>query len=139
MRMNAKQRAYHKALVRSVHLSKKYRAYYKDHKDEYREVLMRSFGKESSKDLTLDELELFTDWMNGRVDDLPRCNPGVITQAQQMRLRTLWRAYAKDQSDTALLAFVRRVSKKAYLCVEAIDKESATKAIVALSKTLGGK
>jgi hypothetical protein len=137
--MNAKQRAYHKALVRSVHLSKKYRAYYKDHKDEYREVLMRSFGKESSKDLTLDELELFTDWMNGRVDDLPRYNPGVITQAQQMRLRTLWRAYAKDQSDTALLAFVRRVSKKAYLCVEAIDKESATKAIVALSKTLGGK
>lgn len=137
--MNAKQKAYHKGLVQAVHVSKKYRAYYKDNKEEYKEVLTRAFGVQSSKDLNLDNLQLLVSWLNGRSDTLPTFKPDIISDAQAVKLRELWHAYAKDVSDTALLGFVKRVSKKAYLRIELVDKASATKAITALKKTLGEK
>ncbi|MCF6207446.1 MAG: regulatory protein GemA [Sulfurovum sp.] len=139
MGMTAKQRAYHKALVQYVHLSKKYRAFYKDDREAYEEVLYNAFGKRSSKDLSVDQLVTLVDWMNGRTDTLPIYKPDMITEAQSELLRDLWRRYAKNKDDTALLGFVKRVGKRAYMRVELIDRQSATKAITALKKTLGEK
>ena len=139
MRLNAKQKAYHKALVQGVHVSKKYRAYYKDNKEEYQEVLERAFGVRSSKLLNIDNLQILNDWLNGRRDELPTHRPEDMSEAQEVKLRELWCGYAKDVSDTALLSFVKRVSKKAYMRVDLIDKASATKAITALKKTTGEK
>ena len=137
MKLTAKQKAYHKALVQYVHVSKKYRAYYKDHRDEYEDVLERAFGVRSSKDLSVDDLTVLVDWLNHRRDDLPVHRPDKITDAQEVMLRELWSRYAKDKSDIALLSFVKRVGKKAYLKVELVDKQSATKCITALKRTLG--
>lgn len=139
MKLTPKQKLYHKALVQYVHVSKKYRAYYKDHKDEYRDVLERAFGVRSSKDLRVNDLKVLVDWLNHRRDDLPVHRPDKITDAQEVMLRELWSRYAKDTSDTALLSFVKRVGKKAYIKVELVDKASATKCIIALKKTLGDK
>lgn len=139
MRLTAKQKAYHKALVQYVHVSKKYRAYYKDNRDEYEEVLERAFGVRSSKELSVDDLTVLVDWLNHRRDDLPVHRPDKITDAQEVMLRDLWGRYAKDKSDIALLTFVKRVAKKIYLKVELVDKQAATKCITALKKTLGEK
>lgn len=137
MKLTAKQKAYRKALVQYVHVSKKYRAYYKDHKDEYQDALERAFGVRSSKDLSVDSLTILVDWLNHRRDDLPVHRPDKISDAQELTLRDLWSRYAKDTSDTALLSFVKRVGLKAYMRVELVDKASATKCITALKRTLG--
>jgi len=139
MKLTAKQKTYKRALVQYVHVSKKYRAYYKDNRDEYKEVLERAFGVRSSKDLSVDQLTVLVDWLNHRRDDLPVHRPDKITDAQEAALRDLWSRYAKDKSDIALLSFVKRVGKKAYLKVELVDKQSATRCITALKKTLGEK
>jgi len=137
MKMNAKQKAYHKALIQSVHVSKKYRAYYKDNKEEYQDVMEKAFGVRSSKVLTIDALVLFVSWLNERSDTLPVFMPEALSDAQEHALRDLWQRYARDTSEAALLGFVHRVSRKPYMNVRLIDKESATKAITALKKTLG--
>jgi len=136
-RMSAAQKKWHKILVQKVHLSKKYRAYYKDDREDYEQMLYGAFGKRSSKALTIDELVVLIDWLNHRTDTLPVYHPDRISEAQATLLRGLWSRYARDRSDTALLAFVKRVSGKVYLQVERIDKEAAVKAISALKKTLG--
>jgi len=135
--MTAKQKAYHKALVQSVHISKKYRAFYKDDREAYEQMLYNAFGKRSSKDLSVDQLTKLVEWLNGRTDTLPTYKPDTISESQVELLRDLWRRYAKNKDDTALLGFVKRVGKKAYMRVELIDKQSATKVITALKKTVG--
>lgn len=136
-RMSAAQKKWHKILVQKVHLTKKYRSYYKDDREAYEQMLYGAFGKRSSKDLSIDELGVLIDWLNDRIDQLPVHHPDRISQAQVTLLRALWGRYARDGSDTALLAFVKRVSGKVYLKVERIEKEAAVKAISALKKTLG--
>ena len=137
MKLTAKQKAYRKALIQYVHVSKKYRAYYKDNREEYKGVLERAFGVRSSKELSVNSLTILVDWLNYRRDELPVYRPDKITDAQEVKLRELWERYAKDKSDTALLGFVKRVGQKAYMSVELVDKASATKCITALKKTLG--
>lgn len=138
-RMTQKQKVYRSALVQAVHLSKKYREYFKDNREEYEEALFKAFGVRSSKELSISDLEVFTDWLNYRIDALPEFVPEKITDNQLKMLRKLWSEYANDKTDEALLKFVHRITKQLYLKLDLVKKGEATKCITALKHTLGGK
>lgn len=140
--MTLRQKQYKKALITAVHLSKKYRSYYKDNKDEYQTRLEAAFGVSSSKELSIKDLETLVGWLNETIDDLPELKPPSISKPQKNLLRELWCDYARDKSDIALLKFAQKVTKTLYITVEAITLKDATKLIVALKHSLqqgGGK
>ena len=135
--MTAKQKAYRKSLLMAVHVSPKWRQYYKDDREAYEAALHRAFGVRSAANLTLTALDTWVQWLTGRIDTLPEYQPERITEPQIRKIREQWQAYARDQSDIALLRFVRRVSGgEIYLQVEQLSKQAATKTILALSKNL---
>ena len=130
--MSKKQEIYKTALIRSVHLSPKYRSYYKDNKDDYKERLKRAFGVDSSKKLTITQLEQWVGFLNNRIDELPDFVAPMISQPQMILLRKLWSDYARDTSDEALLRFSMKINKNAVLHVEQLTSKEASKLIVAL-------
>lgn len=137
--MTERQKVYKRALIQAVHLSKKYRSWFKDHRDEYEDAMRTAFGKKSSTHLSIDELVIWLDWLNEVIDDLPEHNPSKITQRQTQMLNDLWSQYAIDKSEASLLRFVAKIVGRLYLNIGAVQKSEATKCILALKKTLGGK
>lgn len=135
--MTPKQQIFHKSLIRALHLSKRYKEYYSDNKQEYREMLDEHFGVSSSKELCLDELIVFVDYMNFKADELPtkrRVNESLCSEAQLKMMRGLWSERARDKSEEALLSFAKRVLKKHYLHLHMISKSEAQKLIPVLQK-----
>jgi len=133
-----KQTAYKKSLIQQVHVSQKYRAYYHEHKDEYRDILERHFGERSSKDLNIAQLVVLVKWLNYALPDMPiiKDRSKEATQRQIALMHALWQSYARDHSDSALRAFVNKITKKTYLHLDRLSKADATKCIVALKNTL---
>ncbi|MDD5359864.1 MAG: DUF1018 domain-containing protein [Sulfurovaceae bacterium] len=132
--MNKKQEIYKTALIRLVHLSPKYRSYYKDNKDDYKERLKKAFGVDSSKKLTITQLEQWVGFLNNRIDELPDFVAPMISQPQMILLKKLWSEYARDTSDEALLRFSMKINKNAVLHVEQLTSKEASKLIIALKK-----
>jgi len=137
--MTERQERYRKGLIRSIHTSRRWREWFADHRDEYKEALRNAFGVESSTQLSIEQLVALDDWMNGRIDTLPRKRNDRISKRQLAKLRALWRSYARDQSDHALLGFVARVTTKRYLNPEMISKAEAQRCIAALERTVQRK
>lgn len=134
--MTQKQKVYKSALIRAVHMSPKYRSYFRDHKDEYKEKLKEAFGVDSSSKLDIASLEKWVGWLNGRDDELPTYKPKMISNTQIYLMRSLWGQYANDKSDTALLHFSFKIIKKAFLHIEQINASDASKVITALKRTI---
>ncbi len=133
--MTPKQKTYRSALIKAIHLSPKYRSYYKDNKEEYKEKLRSAFGVDSSTKLDIASLEKWVGWLNGRDDELPTYKPKMISNTQIYLMRSLWEQYANDKSDTALLHFSFKIIKKAFLHIEQINASDASKVITALKRT----
>lgn len=112
--MTPKQKLLHKSLVRTIHLSRRYNEYYKDNKEDYLELLQEHFKVDSSKELSIDQLMVFVDYMNFKTDKLPTYQNRICTKAQLSTMRGLWKSFASNQNDEALLAFVNRQTKKSY-------------------------
>ncbi|WOE69113.1 phage protein GemA/Gp16 family protein [Hydrogenimonas thermophila] len=130
-----------KQLIKAVHVSKRYVNFFRENESEYRELLKKHFGVESSTKLTIEQLMMLIDYLNFKRDSLPifNQNPQKATARQIEHLRGLWNRYAKDKSERALLWFLKRFEGVLPLRVEYVSKESAQKAIVALKKSLRGK
>jgi len=128
-----------KQLIKAVHVSKRYVNFFKENESEYRELLKKHFGVESSTKLTIEQLMMLIDYLNFKRDSLPVYKPQKATARQIEHLRGLWKRYAKDKSDRALLWFLKRFEGVLPLRVEYVSKESAQNAIVALKKSLRGK
>ncbi len=128
-----------KQLIKAVHVSKRYVNFFKENESEYRELLKKHFGVESSTKLTIEQLMMLIDYLNFKRDSLPVFEPKKATARQIEHLRGLWKRYAKDKSDRALLWFLKKYEGVLPLRVEYVSKESAQKAIVALKKSLRGK
>ncbi len=135
------QEALKKSLIQRVHVSNKYRSYYKDNREDYTEKLFEHFGERSSKDLNIDQLFALVAWLNNEspVLETIKDRNKDVTLKQLTMIKGLWEVYANDQSETALRAFVFKVTKNRYLNMESISKTDATKCIVALKRTLKEK
>ena len=133
--MTKKQELFHKSLVRAIHLSRRYKEYFKDERDEYLELLQEHFGVDSSTELSIEQLIVFVDYMNFKDVTLPtfRAKDNIhCTQAQLSMMRGLWKDRAREPTDENLLKFIYRQEKKRYLHLHMLSKIEAQKIIPAL-------
>lgn len=130
------KREYKKILVQQVHLSKKYRQFYKNNKDTYKELLSREFNVTSSTQLDIDSLISLLDFLNYKTEEIVSKNNTKITQAQKDKLEELWETYAHNTSKQALMKFIYTVSKKRYISINIIEKTLASKVIAILVKSI---
>jgi len=136
--MTKKQENFHKSLVRSIHLSRKYKEFYRDNKEEYVELLQEHFGVTSSKELSIDQLISFVDFMNFKRHSLPKYESRAdepCTHAQLSTMRGLWSDFARTKTDEKLLAFVNRNRRTEYAEMRLVSKIDAQK-IIPILKTM---
>ncbi len=136
--MTPKQKAYKKSLIQQVHVSDKYRSYYAQNKEDYRDKLEEHFGERSSKELNIKQLLVLVKWLNYDLPDMPiiKDRSKEVTERQTALIHALWEAYARDRSPKALRAFIARITGNTYLQIDRLSKADATKCIVALKNTL---
>ncbi|WP_294962287.1 phage protein GemA/Gp16 family protein [Sulfurimonas sp.] len=133
--MTQRQQIYHKSLIKALHISRRYKEYFKDNKDEYTELLQESFGVNSSKELTINQLILFVDYMNFKDVKLPTYEKrsdefgATCTKPQLEMMKGLWNGFATNKTDEALLKFANRQAGKTYLHLHMLSKQEAQKII----------
>ena len=133
--MTKKQQDFHKSLIKSLHISRKYKEYFKDNKDEYVELLQLHFGVDSSKELSIDQLIILVDYMNFKNVNLPLHRPNadaLCTQAQLSTMRGLWKTCARDPRDETLVTFVNIQRHSEYELLHLVSKFDAQKIIPVL-------
>ncbi len=133
MRYSKAQEELKKSLIKAVHLSKRYKMYYKEHRDEYVELLKRQFGVSSSKELSIGELIELKEYLNFRRDSLS-FKKELISSAQIKLIKELWSEIARDKSERAMLWFMKRFEGELKIELELYSKRAAQKAIIALKK-----
>jgi hypothetical protein len=129
--MTPKQKQTHASLVKGVHLSLRYKNYYRHNREEYVEMLKGAFGKNSSCALTIGELILLVDYCNLKIESLPSFVPSRPSPQQVFKIGALWEEKARDKSDTALEKFIFRVAKTT---LNDMTYEGAKKVLIALGK-----
>ncbi len=130
--MTPKQKRLHASLIKALHISKRYQGYYKENRDEYRELLQEHFKAESSKELSIDQLMVFVDYMNFKEVELPTYSHQICTKAQLATMRGLWNDFATIKTDEALLNFANRQTKKTYTKLHMVTLREAQKIIPVL-------
>jgi len=130
------KKAYRKILIQQVHLSGKYRAFYKDNKEEYVALLKKSFNVNSSTKLSIDSLVALVDFLNYKTEEIVCENNVKITQAQKEKLLELWDTYARDSSEVALMKFIFTVSNERFISVNALSKTLTSKVIAILIRSI---
>ena len=120
--MTPKQKRLHASLIKALHISRRYQEYYKDNKDEYRELLQEHFKADSSKELSIDQLMIFVDYMNFKKVELPTYKNRICTKAQ----------LATTKTDEALLKFANRQTQKTYAELHMVTLREAQKIIPVL-------
>lgn len=136
--MTPKQKNFHKSLVRAIHLSKRYKDYYKENKYEYVELLQEYFGVTSSKELSIDQLISFVDFMNFKRKSLTKYESRAdepCTHAQLSTMRGLWGDFARIKTDEKLLVFINRNRRTEYKEIHLVSKFDAQK-IIPILKTM---
>lgn len=133
--MTPDQKKFHVSLIKQLHISRRYKEYYKDNKDEYIELLQVHFKVESSKELSIDQLIVFVDYMNFKRRELPTYTNKICTKKQLETMKGLWQDFATLKTDEALLKFANRQAKKNYLHLHMISKSEAQK-IIPVLKTM---
>ncbi len=136
--MNTKQKNYHARLIAQVHMTPMYRTIYKDDRDLYETFLINSYGVNSSKLLSIAELENLIDYLNGKTKIIIQNSKGrphvkgMATEAQISKIETMWQIVARDKSDSALRNFIKRQTGSFPLHLKSITQKDATGIIIAL-------
>jgi len=129
--MTNKQKQTHASLVKGVHLSQRYQNYFKYNREEYTQMLVNAFGKNSSVALTIRELILLVDYCNLKLASLPTFILSRPSQQQVFKIGVLWEEKARDKSRDALEKFIFRVAKTT---LNGLTHEGAKKVLIALGK-----
>lgn len=130
--MTPKQKRLHASLIKALHISRRYKEFYSQNREEYLELLQEHFKVESSKELSIDQLMIFVDWMNFKEVELPQYQERICTKAQLATMRGLWNSFATIKTDEALLRFANRQTKKSYTKLHMISLREAQKIIPVL-------
>jgi len=129
------KRDYKKILIQQVKMSKKWRAFYKDNREDYVALLQEKFNVESSTKLDIDALISLVDFMNYKTDEIESRNNTKITLKQKEKLLELWHGYAKDTSEVALMKFIFTVTKQRFVSVNTLSKTLTSKVIAILIRS----
>jgi len=132
--MTQKQARYAKALKKQIHLSSRYKHYYKDDREAYEELLKKHFGVTSSTKLKIDDLVKLRDYMEHKLEELPIYKGKCATPAQLCTMLSMWQNYANDVSEEALLVFTNKQLKKSHVNLNLITLLEAQKMIPTLKK-----
>ncbi|MBZ7942048.1 phage protein GemA/Gp16 family protein [Campylobacter molothri] len=134
------QEALKKHLIKIIHTLKKEANLNND--EDYRWVLNQRYGKNSSKDLNLEELkdfamtlgykEKFLKNKKARYFKKEKAKKGKATQKQLNMIQAIWSKNAKKPTRWALREFINNIIKKRPLHLWYLDKEEANKIILAL-------
>lgn len=133
--MTNAQKQYKSKLIQKIQIAKS-NVFFDE--EQRREFMLSRFGVNSTTKMSIDELKLFLDFCNKKVNDIPVLNKvdgkELITQAQLEKIRVTWNEKAKNKGEEALLSFASRVSGHKLERLEDLLKGKATKVIVALEK-----
>lgn len=125
--MTEKQKQYKKSLIRNIQVNKS--NVFPD--DESRREFMKSrFNCTSTKDMSIDQLNLLLNFCLKKVSDIPISHP--ITTPQKQKIHETWQEKARDKSLDACLSFVMRLTQRDDL--ELLTEQEATNLIIALNK-----
>jgi hypothetical protein len=129
-----------KKLIVAIHCSQRYQNYYKENKDDYKKLLMDTFGVDTSKKLSIDELISLLDYLNFKTQTIQVKKDNKPSTYQMELLRKLWKDYADDTSDRALVWFLKKYNNNTLVIKpEYASKRAVQKAIIALKKTISKK
>ena len=136
--MTKKQQSFHASLIKGLHTSKRYQGYYKDEKEEYKELLQEHFGVDTSTKLNINQLKILVDYMNFKDVELPRHKRrdaefgATCTKAQHEMMKGLWNDFARTPTEEKLLSFLNRKLSKEYKELHQVTKVEAQKMIPVL-------
>lgn len=126
--MTNRQTTYKKSLIQKIQIVK--HNVFTD--DEMRKEFMLSrFGVDSTTKMSIDELKLLLDFCNRNVSDIPIAK---ATEAQVKKIYDVWFKKARNKALDALYAFIFKITKEDVSTVDSLNKDKATKVIVALEK-----
>lgn len=127
--MTKSQEIYRKKLLAMIHL-------HPFHKHAMQEgawdVFLQSWGVGSCAELNVKELANVLAVMDGKA--APRRFEDAATAPQVFAIRNTWQNVAANVSETALLAFIKRIIKQPCADVSKISKRQASRVLAALRK-----
>ncbi|PZT47246.1 hypothetical protein B6S12_10095 [Helicobacter valdiviensis] len=107
--------------------------------EDYRYALKERYNKESSKDLSIEELREFAVFLGYEEKYLKhkryykeKANKGYATQKQINMINALWVKYSYKKSAWALREFINNIIKKRPLHLNSLNQEEANSIIQAL-------
>jgi len=131
--MTVLQKSLKSSLIKQVHISILYQQIYKHDRDMYEDLLLNHFGVSSSKELDIDQLMELVKFLNKKSDSLKvMMRKSDATPSQIRFIKDRWQKVAREKSEDALRAFIKRITKKSYLHIDSICKKDAQKIIIAL-------
>lgn len=129
-KLTPKQENYRKRLLAQVHLAPKYVEHYVRYHDDYRAMLNQYFGVDTSADLSIDELKVLADFLNGTISE-----PVVrVSRAQLCFILHLWQQKARVPTEKALKQFVCAMYGWTPISLEVLSKEQASGVLGAIKK-----
>jgi len=130
LKLTSKQQALRKNLLTKIHLADKYVTHFAKYEDDYRNMLEQHFGKRSAAHLTINQLILLLDFLNGK-----KANPiERITKAQSEYIQKNWESKARDPSRRALMNFVNSNTGLTLISLSALTKKQASGIINAVNR-----
>ncbi len=142
---------YRKRLLATIHGHKKHKEL--KSVDCWGDWLHIRFGVESSAILSIKELKMVLDVMNGVSEDGENLSCDMVGRAMIERLKkggksdsgnaslkqkksivALWQQKARDKSKESMFRFIQTVTKKLFVSLEAMDSKEASRVIMAMNK-----
>lgn len=127
--MTKSQEIYRKKLLAMIHL-------HPFHKHAVQEgawdVFLQSWGVGSCAELNVKELVNVLAVMDGKA--VPHRFIDAATAPQVFAIRNAWQNVARNVSETALLAFIKRIIKQPCADISKISKRQASRVLAALRK-----
>ncbi len=127
--MTKSQEIYRKKLLAMIHLH----PFYKHAAQEGAwSVFLNSWGVSSCAELSAKELSNVLAVMDGKA--APHRFIDAATASQVFAIRNAWQNVARNVSETALLAFIKRIIKQPCADISKISKRQASRVLAALRK-----
>lgn len=129
--MTKNQQNYKRQLIQKIQISK-HNVFYDD--EQRKEFIKSRFGVDSTTKMNIDELKLLLDFCNKKVSDIKQ---NLLSGKQKELILTLWDEKGRDKNEVILCKFASRIAVKEIQSVDDIQKNDATKIILALKNMKG--
>lgn len=126
-KLTAKQQQFRKNLLAKIHQAPLYKQMAED---DYRDMLEANYGKRSAGSLTISQLGILLDYLQGKKPSMVE----MITPAQIKHIEHTWAAKAKQPTMQGLRKFVASNFGKTIISIHALNKKEASGIINMLNR-----